>query len=112
MATETIVKLIDDLDGTVAAETITFGLDGRTYEIELSTKNANKLRNFLSAYMAAGRRTSTPTSRRPRKHHNDPRPTNADDNRAIREWAEQAGIPVAPRGRIRQKVVNAYHART
>jgi hypothetical protein len=47
MAKETITKLIDDLDGGEAHETVKFGLDGHSYEIDLSTKNANKLRNAL-----------------------------------------------------------------
>jgi Lsr2 len=96
-ATETIVKLIDDLDGTQAAETMMFGLDGRNYEIELSTKNAIKLRNFLTTYAHAGRRTST-TTRRPRKREHEQITSGADYNRAIREWADRAGIQVAPHG--------------
>ena len=48
MAKETITRLIDDLDGGEAHETVTFGLDGWSYEIDLSTKNATKLRNALS----------------------------------------------------------------
>ena len=59
MAKETITRLIDDLDGGEAAETVTFGLDGHSYEIDLSTKNATKLRNALAAFVENGSRTSS-----------------------------------------------------
>lgn len=38
MATETITRLIDDLDGSEAQRTMTFAWDGRTYEVDLSKK--------------------------------------------------------------------------
>ena len=40
MAQKVQVVLIDDLDGGDATETVTFGLDGATYEIDLSEQNA------------------------------------------------------------------------
>jgi len=58
VAKETITKLIDDLDGGEAHETVKFGLDGHSYEIDLSTKNANKLRNAMSPYLESGTRVS------------------------------------------------------
>ena len=42
MAQRVQIVLEDDLDGGVAAETVTFGLDGVNYEIDLSDKNAGK----------------------------------------------------------------------
>ena len=48
MARELIEKLIDDLDGGDAAETVSFGLDGATYEIDLSKKNAAAFRKSLA----------------------------------------------------------------
>ena len=59
MAREVIEKLIDDLDGGDAAETVTFGLDGATYEIDLSKKNAAAFRKSLARYVSAARRSST-----------------------------------------------------
>lgn len=48
MAKKVTVTLVDDFDGSGAAdETVEFGLDGVTYEIDLSTKNATKLRGDL-----------------------------------------------------------------
>src|SRR4030095_16290944 len=62
VAKETITKLIDDLDGGEAHETVKFGLDGHSYEIDLSTKNANKLRNALAPYLDNGTRISRATA--------------------------------------------------
>ena len=59
MAREVIEKLIDDLDGGDAAETVTFGLDGATYEIDLTKKNAAAFRKSRTRYVSAARRSST-----------------------------------------------------
>src|SRR6202000_314968 len=57
MAKKVTVTLVDDFDGAGAAdETVEFGLDGVTYEIDLSNKNAAKLRGDLKQWVAAGRR--------------------------------------------------------
>src|SRR6202050_885265 len=57
MAKKVTVTLVDDFDGEGAAdETVEFGLDGVTYEIDLSAKNAAKLRGDLKQWVAAGRR--------------------------------------------------------
>ena len=56
MAQQTTVTLTDDLDGGKAAETVTFGLDGRVYEIDLSKKNAAALRKALGEFTASARR--------------------------------------------------------
>ncbi len=55
-AQEVIEKLIDDLDGSEATETVTFGLDGTTYEIDLNKKNAAALREALEPYVKAARK--------------------------------------------------------
>ena len=55
MAKTVIVKLTDDIDGGDADETVQFALDGRSYEIDLSTANASKLRDALKPYVDKGR---------------------------------------------------------
>lgn len=67
MAQRVVVTLSDDIDGSEAAETIAFGLDGKSYEIDLNPANAKKLRKVLEPYLEAaasnrgpGRRTRTP----------------------------------------------------
>ena len=42
------VRFIDDLDGSDAVGTVSFALDNRSYEIDLSDKNAAKLRDALA----------------------------------------------------------------
>jgi hypothetical protein len=48
VATETITRLVDDLDGGTGERTIVFGWDGHTYEIDLSKKNITALGRHCS----------------------------------------------------------------
>ncbi|MDQ1374778.1 MAG: hypothetical protein QOJ09_2116 [Actinomycetota bacterium] len=110
MAQKVTVSLIDDLDGDRAEETVEFGLDGKTYEIDLSSSNADKLRDALSGYVAAarkaGRRRSggAPGAAPVRRAGVD-----REQNQAIREWARKRGMKVSDRGRIPAEVLDAYH---
>lgn len=63
MAQHTITTLIDDFDGSEAAETVTFGLDGRSYEIDLTTEHATQLRDSLEMWVSHARLTSAPRGR-------------------------------------------------
>ena len=56
MATVTTTTLVDDIDGSAAAESVAFGLDGASYEIDLNDKNAKKLRDAFANYVANARR--------------------------------------------------------
>lgn len=112
VAKETITKLIDDLDGGEAHETVMFGLDGHSYEIDLSSKNAAKLRSVLSPFLematrVTGRGVSTVRTGVPRGRGTAG--VDRDQNRAIRSWALRKGLAVAPRGRIKQDIVEQYH---
>jgi predicted RNA-binding protein with PUA domain len=112
VARETFTKLIDDLDGGEAHETVKFGLDGHFYEIDLSTKNANKLRNALAGYVESGTRVtnrSTATLVRGGGRGRGSAVAERDQNKAIRAWAQRKGLEVAPRGRIKQEIVEQYH---
>jgi nucleoid-associated protein Lsr2 len=125
-----IEKLTDDLDGSEAAETVSFGLDGTTYEVDLSKKNAAALRKSLERYVGAARRAagSRPTPRRravkPSKGRavkaskgravkassNGAKPQRDFDLGALREWAGVNGVEVPSRGRIPRAVVEQYKA--
>jgi hypothetical protein len=105
------VRLIDDLDGEVADETVEFGLDGKSFEIDLSKGNAGRLRDALAEYVAAARksggarRRSAPAAATPPR-----RPTiDREQNQAIRDWARKRGMKVSDRGRIPAEVLEAYH---
>jgi hypothetical protein len=108
MAQRTIVELIDDLDQKPiregGGETVTFGLEGTEYEIDLSKANAEKLRKALHPYVSAGRkvggRRGRPALRAVRGK------TKGDaDPKEVRAWAESQGIEVSSRGRIPASLV-------
>ena len=111
MAKETVTRLIDDLDGGEAHETVTFGLDGHVYQIDLSTRNAKKLRSELASYVDHGTRVAGRSAAGLRSATRGRGSAAADrqQNQAIREWAIRKGMAVAPRGRIKQEIVDAYH---
>ena len=106
MASRTIVELTDDVDGGKAAETVTFGLDGSDYEIDLSARNAKALRGALEQYVAAGRRAG----RSARKASGGRAVRDREQTQAIREWARASGYAVSDRGRISAEVIEAYNA--
>jgi hypothetical protein len=104
MAKKVIVSLIDDFDGKAADETVQFALDGVRYEIDLSAKNAKKLRAHMQRWVDAGRRTGGYRRRRGGVS------TDRKESAGIRQWARKSGYEVAKRGRIPADVVNAYRA--
>ena len=108
MAKKTTVMLVDDLDGSQAEEQVSFAVDGRSYEIDLSAANVARLRDALAPYISAARRTggrrgtaAAPVVSRPS--------TDREQNQAIREWAVQQGMKISERGRIPSNVLDAYH---
>jgi hypothetical protein len=115
MAKQVITLLTDDLDGGEADRTVEFGLDGVNYSIDLSEKNAGKLRKALDPYLSAATRVGRSASEaRPTRRGNAPASTGRatrDQNQAIREWASKNGYEVSERGRIPSSIVEAYHSK-
>ncbi|WP_284739922.1 histone-like nucleoid-structuring protein Lsr2 [Amycolatopsis sp. RTGN1] len=109
MAQKVLVEMLDDIDGTPAAHTIPFSLDGVTYEIDLSDDNAASLRDGLARYIGAGRRTG---GRKVRVATGQPTTTASDRerNQQIRAWANANGYEVSERGRLSSEVIAAYDA--
>ena len=104
MARKVEVRLIDDIDGSEAHETVRFGLDGMAFEIDLSKKHAGELRGALGPFVArATRNRGVPGQRAPRRGGSD-----RDRNDAIRAWALRKGMAVAARGRIKAEIVEQY----
>jgi Lsr2 len=113
MAQRIVTELTDDTNGKPADETVTFGLDGREFEIDLTSKNATALRKALDPYVQHGRRVggrrtrnasgagaSSPSSR-----------SKAEvDTKVVREWASKNGYKLSGRGRIPANVAEAYRA--
>ncbi len=120
MATMTLVTLVDDLDGSEAAESVSFALDGASYEIDLSDSNAEKLRDALAGYVASARRvdgsrrgpgrpkaTAPKAAKTPRGARTAP---DREQTAAIREWARSNGFEVSERGRLSATVLAAFEA--
>lgn len=105
VARKHIVRLIDDLTGADASETVSFALDGALYEIDLSEDNAQRLRETLSVYIANGRRASA-AGRSGRRGSRADREQTA----AIRAWARANGFAIGDKGRIPTMVIDAYNA--
>lgn len=103
MAKRTITMLVDDLDGSEAAETISFSLDGVSYELDVNAAHAAQLREAFAVWTAhatrvGGRKRTTAAG------------GGKEDLEAIRRWARDNGFQVAERGRISSKVKEAYAA--
>jgi hypothetical protein len=113
MAKQIVTLLTDDIDGSDADRTVEFGLDGVNYTIDLSEKNAGKLRKALDPYLAAASRLGrSSTGRIPaRRTPAAPNRANRDQNQAIREWATRNGYEVSERGRIPGTIVEAFHSK-
>ncbi|MGA4840959.1 histone-like nucleoid-structuring protein Lsr2 [Streptomyces sp. G45] len=103
MAQRVVVTLYDDIDGSEAAETVAFGLDGRSYEIDLNETNAEKLRKELAPYLKAARKQAK--SGKAYRHT-----AVTPDPAAVRAWARSHQMDVPPRGRIPKRVYEAFAA--
>jgi Lsr2 len=96
------VEVIDDIDGaTAAAATVSFGLDGRAYEIDLSEEHIEELAEAIRPFIESARKV--PMVRRP-----SPGDAGRPNQAAIREWARASGMKVSSRGLIPTKVIDAY----
>lgn len=105
MAQRIQTLFIDDLDGSEAAGTVRFGLDGTEYEIDLSTAHSEQLRNALEQYISHARRTGTP-----KRASRSQRGNSTVDTAKVRDWAKEQGIEIKDRGRVPAAVVEKYQA--
>lgn len=105
MAQKMVVEVLDDIDGSPADRTVTFGFDGRQYEIDLSSKHADQLARALKPFVDAARNVSS--SRR--RTSSPAGPKSKQDLADVRAWARtQPDLKVSDRGRIPQAVFQAY----
>jgi nucleoid-associated protein Lsr2 len=112
MAQKVNIVLVDDLDGSEATESVSFGLDGTSYEIDLNDKNAAALRDALGAYVGHARKVGA-SSRRGRRSSGSPAGPSASEGpsaREIRDWARSNGHTVPDRGRVSAEVRQAFDA--
>ncbi|MFZ3472010.1 histone-like nucleoid-structuring protein Lsr2 [Streptomyces sp. 4.24] len=112
MAQKVQVLLVDDLDGGEADEMVTFALDGKTYEIDLTTANAEKLRGLLDPYTKGGRRTGGRGAATGRtKGRAVAASAGNPDTAVIRAWAKENGYSVNDRGRVPAEIRQAFEDR-
>lgn len=108
MAQRVQVILVDDIDGGEAEESISFALDGVTYEIDLSVKNAESLRDALGTWVGHARRVGgRSTARRSPARGRGAAKADLSD---VRTWARKNGFQVSDRGRVSSEVMAAYEA--
>jgi nucleoid-associated protein Lsr2 len=104
MAQKVNIVLVDDIDQSDADETVTFGLDGKEYAIDLNTKNARSLRDALAPFVAHGRSVSGRSGRR----STSKAAASGTAPSEIRAWARENGFDVPERGRVSAEVREAY----
>lgn len=111
MSQKVIVQLLDDLDDQqLADETVSFGLDGVTYEIDLTDAHARELREVMSRFTQRGRRVG---GRRRTSGGGGAVGSSAAHKervRQIREWGRANGYKVSDRGRVPQSLEQAYES--
>lgn len=111
MAQKVRVRLVDDLDGGEAHETVSFALDGKPREIELSRENAAQFRSLLDPYMEASR-PAKPTNLAAKGTPPLTQAAAREEGVAIRKWAEEHHLPVNKRGRIPEMTRRAWAQHT
>jgi hypothetical protein len=104
---ETIEHVLDDLDGTAASETISFAVEGVSYQIDLNKKNAKALRSDLAKWVSHARKVKSGAGSRGGRRSPAGR---ASQSSAIRAWASAQGISVNARGRIPSSVIEQYNS--
>ncbi|MEE6273772.1 histone-like nucleoid-structuring protein Lsr2 [Georgenia wangjunii] len=106
MAQKVQVTLVDDIDGTKADETISFSLDGASYEIDLTREHATALRESFAEWIGHARRSGG--RKAPARRRSTGGGATDSDAGKIREWARANGYTVSERGRISAEVREAY----
>ncbi|ANH38119.1 Nucleoid-associated protein Lsr2 [Nocardioides dokdonensis FR1436] len=113
MAQKVQIILEDDLDGSEAHETVSFALDGTSYEIDLTEENAATMRDAFARYVGHARKVSG--TRRSGARRSSPSAAGGSNGsgsnaKEIREWARERGMEVSERGRVSAEVREAYDA--
>ena len=109
MAKKQVVTITDDIDGRQGAETVSFAYAGRSYEIDLGKKNRAKLEKALEPFIGAARRVNGSGSSR-RSAARAATASGGRERAAMRAWAREHGMDVPARGRLSNRIVEAYRA--
>ncbi len=111
---KTTIQLFDDLSGDVISDgkgrTVEFSVDGDSYEIDLSDRNIDRLREALAPFVSAGRSAGRGRPARAAGRGSSGSGLSSDQLAAVRSWAAQNGYPVSDRGRVAASIREAYDA--
>jgi hypothetical protein len=113
MAQKVLTTLIDDVTGeeiTSGGETVTFGLDGVAYEIDLSEQNAAEFRQLFEQYKNAGRRTGGSSNKAKSRGGRGTPKIDPAQAKAARVWLRGRGYEISDRGRIKNELMEEYLA--
>lgn len=99
MATRKIIE--SDLSGKTGAATVTFGMDGTWYEIDLTDAERKALEKAMADYRTKGRKTRRTVSPAVPQ-------TSAEEREEIRTWGRENGFEFNKVGRIPRRVQLAY----
>ena len=114
MAQKVQYLLVDDVDGGEADETVTFAVDGVSYEIDLNAENAESLRESFATWIGHGRRVGGRAARGTARVNGTRRSAKAAsaslDLGEVRAWARANNYQVSDRGRISGGLMAAYEA--
>ena len=117
MAQRTIVQLVSDLSGDELqageGRTVEFSVDGVSYTIDLTDKEAAAFDKALAMYIEHATKTgggSAGGRKRSPSGGTSGSGRSKDELANIRAWAQANGHQVSERGRIKQDVLDAYHA--
>ncbi len=108
MAQQVHVRLVDDLDGSDAEETVAFALDGSTYEIDLSRANAAKMRDALAPYVGGARRAAGRSGGKATRSRSGAGRARNSRSGDIRAWAKSRNMKISDRGRIPAEIAAEY----
>ena len=110
MAQRVQVILVCDLHEaeTPGTETISFALDGSSYEIDVCDDHGRELRDAFAPFVGAARRGGgrggRPSGRRRARRGG------SSEAAQIREWARSQGLAVPERGRVPAELAEKYAA--
>jgi hypothetical protein len=104
MAKKTLSKYFSDVSGDEIGDdspTLSFALEGTSYEIDLTDSEKQALRDALAPYVGVARKTTRGATRK--------RSSAAGSvSKDVRDWARENNIDVPARGRIPASVVEAF----
>ncbi|MGO9081348.1 MAG: histone-like nucleoid-structuring protein Lsr2 [Streptosporangiaceae bacterium] len=112
MAQRTVVTVVCDLpheDEVEGKETVSFSIDGTSFEIDLCTTHAKELHDKFGGYVDHARRANSVAAAagRRRKPRTGP---GRERSSEIRAWARERGHKVSERGRIPASIIRDYEA--